>query len=115
MYGNNQCTTRSTDKVTVEVLSSVSFNTCTHCVHWMDKNDDEIDDQYYVNKQTNAPLCSAMWAYKEECNGKCQLMGKESVEREGWNKADKVLLSILSLFGESPQFCTISTIPSISI
>jgi len=77
----------------------LTFQKCTPCVLWMDKNDDEVDDQYYVNKQTNAPLCSAMWAYKSDCNGKCQLMGKESVQREGWNKADKVLLSILSLFG----------------
>ncbi len=41
-----------------------------------------------------------MRAYREDCNGQCQLTGKEAVEVEGWNKADKVLLSILSLFGE---------------
>ena len=62
---------------------SVSFGKCIPCVIWMDKNDDQIDDQYYVNKQTNAPLCSAIWAYREECNGKCQLMGKQAVKRGG--------------------------------
>lgn len=104
IYTDAQCTESSVingyDDANLAMDFSISFNKCTPCVIWMDKNDDEIDDQYYVNKQTNAPLCSAMWMYKEECNGTCQLMGKESVEREGWNRADKVLLSILSLFGE---------------
>jgi len=105
VYTDDQCTTRveteegDDDAVAVEADISVSFKKCTPCVVWMDKNDDSIDDQYYVNKQTNAPLCSAMWAYREDCNGQCQLTGKEAVEVEGWNKADKVLLSILSLFG----------------
>ena len=104
IYTDAQCTERSVaedgyDDSNIQVDFSVSFGKCTPCVIWMDKNDDEIDDQYYVNKQTNAPLCSAMWSYKEECNGKCQLTGKETAESEGWNKADKVLLSILSLFG----------------
>ena len=105
IYTDAQCTERSVvdgyDDANMVMDFSVSFNKCTPCVIWMDKNDDEIDDQYYVNKQTNAPLCSTMWDYREDCNGKCQLMGKETVAREGWNKADKVLLSILSLFGES--------------
>jgi len=79
---------------------SIGFGKCTPCVIWMDKNDDEIDDQYYVNKQTTAPLCSAMWTYKEECSGSCQMTGREAASAgDGWNKADKVLLSILSLFG----------------
>lgn len=69
-------------------------------VIWMDKNDDEVDDAYYVNKQTNAPLCSTMWMYKEECNGKCQMVGVNVLSSEGWNKADKILLTVLSLFGK---------------
>jgi len=103
IYTDDQCTEISEvngyDDSNIQVDIGLTFQKCTPCVLWMDKNDDEVDDQYYVNKQTNAPLCSAMWAYKSDCNGKCQLMGKESVQREGWNKADKVLLSILSLFG----------------
>ena len=69
----------------------------------MDKNDDEIDDGYYENKQKNAPLCNAAWDYKEVCDGKCQAKARESKVREGWNKADKVLLTVLSLFGESSR------------
>eukprot|EP00571_Detonula_confervacea_P015554 CAMPEP_0172309162 /NCGR_PEP_ID=MMETSP1058-20130122/9525_1 /TAXON_ID=83371 /ORGANISM="Detonula confervacea, Strain CCMP 353" /LENGTH=372 /DNA_ID=CAMNT_0013021727 /DNA_START=571 /DNA_END=1689 /DNA_ORIENTATION=+ len=103
IYTDAQCTVPSTingyDDANLAMDFSISFKKCTPCVIWMDKNDDEIDDQYYVNKQTNAPLCSAMWDYKEECNGNCRLMGKEAVGKEGWNRADKVLLSILSLFG----------------
>mmetsp|Transcript_40621 Transcript_40621/g.85016 ORF Transcript_40621/g.85016 Transcript_40621/m.85016 type:complete len:375 (+) Transcript_40621:269-1393(+) len=103
IYSDADCTEHSVvdgyDDTSMEVGFKLSFGKCTPCVIWMDKNDDEIDDQYYVNKQTNAPLCSAMWMYKEECNVKCQLTGKASTDTDGWNKADKVLLSILSLFG----------------
>ncbi|KAL7549129.1 hypothetical protein ACHAWF_012394 [Thalassiosira exigua] len=104
IYDDEYCTQESEDvngedDSNVELDFEVKFQKCTPCVIWMDKNDDEIDDQYYVNKQTNAPLCSAMWEYREECNGKCQMMGREAREREGWNHADKVLLSILSFFG----------------
>ena len=104
IYTDAQCTELSSldgyNDANLSMDFEVKFGKCVPCVIWMDKNDDAIDDQYYVNKQTNAPLCSAMWDYKEECNGKCQMMGKESTVGEGWNRADKVLLSILSLFGE---------------
>jgi hypothetical protein len=78
----------------------LNYKKCTPCVIWMDKNDDEIDDGYYENKQKNAPLCNAAWSYKQTCDGKCQAMAREQKVREGWNKADKVLLTVLSLFGE---------------
>lgn len=104
IYSDAQCTTPSSvngyDDSNIPSDLSLGFQKCTPCVIWMDKNDDEIDDGYYEYKQTNAPLCSASWEYKETCDGKCQLMAKEVKTREGWNKADKVLLSILSLFGE---------------
>jgi len=102
IYEDAQCLTASVvdgyDDSNIQIDITLPFQKCTPCVIWMDKNDDEIDDQYYVNKQTNAPLCSNAWAYKEECNGKCQAKTNYSV-REGWNKADKVLLTILSFFG----------------
>ena len=41
-----------------------------------------------------------MWMARSACTGKCLVMGREGRGREGWNRADKVLLSILSLFGE---------------
>ena len=105
IYSDAQCTTPSVvngyDDANVQIDFSITFNKCMPCVIWADKNDDQIDDQYFENKQMNAPLCSAMWEYKQTCNDKCQLLAKESNgAREGWNKADKVLLSILSLFGE---------------
>ena len=110
IYTDAQCTKSSVingyDDANIQMDISIKFNKCTPCVIWMDKNDDEIDDAYYVNKQTNAPLCSSMWTYREECNTKCQMMGKTVIVREGWNTADKVLLSFLSLFGKfkSVQF-----------
>ena len=106
IYSDAQCTTASVvdgyDDANVQIDFTLTFNKCLPCILWMDKNDDEIDDQYYVNKQMSAPLCSAMWEYKQTCNDSCQLMAKENGgAREGWNQADKVLLSILSLFGKS--------------
>lgn len=104
IYEDNTCTTPSTtvdgyDDSNLQVDITLPFQKCTPCVIWMDKNDDEVDDRYYVNKQTNAPLCSTVWAEKEDCNGSCNRKTGYSI-REGWNKADKVLLTILSLFGE---------------
>ena len=111
IYSDEGCTQRSVvdgyDDANVELDLTVSFEKCTPCVVWMDKNDDEIDDMYFENKQTNAPLCSGMWDYREVCNGKCQVIGKSTAEREGWNAADKVLLSFLSLFGEYHIFLCI--------
>lgn len=104
IYTDAQCTEPSVingyDDANIQMDISIPFEKCTPCVIWMDKNDDEVDDAYYVNKQTNAPLCSTMWMYKEECNGKCQMIGKNTLSSEGWNKADKILLTVLSLFGE---------------
>lgn len=104
IYEDDQCTTSISSSSTnndanIEIDITLPFQKCTPCVIWMDKNDDEVDDQYYVNKQLNAPLCSTAWEYKEDCNGRCQKKTQYTV-REGWNKADQVLLTILSLFGE---------------
>jgi hypothetical protein len=66
---------------------------------WVDKNDDEIDDMFYENRQTNAPLCSTAWNYKQTCNRKCQRTGLEPKEKDGWSTPDKILLAILAIFG----------------
>ena len=104
IYSDAQCTVHSHvdgyDDSNLAVDFSVSFGKCVPCVVWFDKNADDIDDQYYVNKQMNAPLCSAMWEYKQTCDKSCQKMGNLASSMDGWNKADKVLLTILSFFGE---------------
>ena len=70
IYSDAQCTVHSHvdgyDDSKIAVDFSVSFGKCVPCVVWFDKNADDIDDQYYVNKQMNAPLCSAMWEYKAD-------------------------------------------------
>jgi hypothetical protein len=76
----------------------MSFKKCQSCVNWVNFADDLIDDQFYENRQMNAPLCSTAWASKEECGRQCQHIGLQK-EKEGWNSADKLLLSILSIFG----------------
>jgi len=74
------------------------FKQCQACVVWLDKNDD-VDDMYFENKKKNAPLCSQVWIEKEMCDRKCQRMGLEPKENQGWNNSDKVLLVVLSIFG----------------
>jgi len=75
------------------------FKQCQACVVWGDKNDDDVDDRYFENKKKNAPLCSQVWMKKEICDKKCQRMGLEPKENQGWNNSDKVLLVVLSIFG----------------
>jgi hypothetical protein len=79
--------------------SQLPFKHCQACVMWVDKNDDEIDDMFYENRQTNAPLCSTAWNYKQECDRKCQHTGLEPREKDGWSTPDKILLAILAVFG----------------
>jgi len=61
--------------------------------------DGDVDDQYYEQHQTAAPLCSTAWAVKETCGRKCKHTGVDSGDGHGWNTSDKILLSILSVFG----------------
>lgn len=61
-------------------------------------NDDAVDDGFYENRMTNAPLCQTAWTYKQECDRKCQRTGLEK-SREGWTSSDQVLLAILTAFG----------------
>ena len=81
------------------VPQQLPFKHCQSCVMWVDKNDDEIDDMFYENRKTNAPLCSTAWNFKATCDRKCLRTGLESKSREGWNTPDKVLLAILGIFG----------------
>ena len=71
------------------------------CVHWFDRNDDqpEVDDGFYEERKTNSPLCSVPWSSKEVCDSKCQHIGMEKKQREGFNTSDHVLLGILVTFG----------------
>lgn len=104
IYSDNTCETRSLvdgyDDANIDVSDlQLPFKQCQACVVWVDKNDDEIDDQFYENRQTYAPLCSTVWARKQECDKKCQKMGREATVKEGWNTSDKVLLTVLGVFG----------------
>jgi len=88
---------------TISILSlspqtKLPFKKCKACINWYDMNE-EVDDQYYDQHMTNAPWCSTAWSVKETCGRKCQHTGLESVNGEGWNTSDKILLAILSIFG----------------
>jgi len=73
------------------------FQKCSACVNWFDQND-EVDDGFYENRMTHAPLCSTVWNFKEECGRKCQKVGSAKSEN-GWQASDLVLLAILTTFG----------------
>lgn len=78
-----------------------SFKKCYMCVNWFDRTDDqpEVDDGFYENRMTNAPICSIPWNNKEACGSKCQHIGSEKQQREGFNAPDKILLAVLIAFG----------------
>lgn len=104
IYTENTCTERfledGYDDSAIDVSDlQIPFKRCQNCVNWVDMSDDKIDDMFYENRQTQAPLCSTAWRYKETCNRKCQRTGLEPREKEGWNTSDKILLAILTLFG----------------
>jgi len=104
IYSDNTCTTRSVvdgyDDSNIDISEiQLPFKHCQSCVMWVDKNDDEIDDMFYENRKTNAPLCSTAWSYKQTCGRKCLKTGLEKEVKDGWNTPDKVLLAILAVFG----------------
>jgi hypothetical protein len=111
IYKDNTCETpwedaAGNDDASFDISDiQIPFKQCQACVIWIDKDDDAgVDDQYFENKKTKAPLCSGIWSDKEECNRKCQKMGFERKANVGWNTSDKVLLSILSIFGAGMLF-----------
>mmetsp|Transcript_28947 Transcript_28947/g.42664 ORF Transcript_28947/g.42664 Transcript_28947/m.42664 type:complete len:419 (+) Transcript_28947:138-1394(+) len=104
IFSDNTCETRDVqdgfDDANIDVSDlQVPFKKCQACVSWIDVADDQVDDQYYENRQKNAPLCNGVWHTRQECDKKCQKMGMETTTREGWNTSDKILLTILSVFG----------------
>mmetsp|Transcript_29700 Transcript_29700/g.49019 ORF Transcript_29700/g.49019 Transcript_29700/m.49019 type:complete len:418 (+) Transcript_29700:193-1446(+) len=104
IYTDNECTIRNeengSDDASIDVSDiQLPFKKCQACVNWVDVSDDQVDDQFYENHRTQAPLCSTAWQYKESCDRKCQKTGLERKTKEGWNTSDKILLAILALFG----------------
>jgi len=113
IYTDATCETRDVengmDDANIDVSDvQVPFKSCQACVTWLDKNDDEVDDQYYENKQKYAPLCSTAWAKKATCGKVCQRLGKNSDEIKHWNGSDSVLLSLLGAFAAAMMFGVIN-------
>jgi len=102
LFTDNTCETPDKDATGDDDLSfdvsalQLPFKECKSCVNFVDKNEDDVDDQYFENKMTSAPLCSTIWANKSVCNGKCKRLGFDSAD--GWNKSDHVLLVVLGAF-----------------
>lgn len=107
LYSDYGCSIPHTDLTSDEVdidisgLPSIPFKGCQAC-------DSAItDDDQYNNYQqqtddddANAPMCSTLWAYRAQCDQDCQKVGHIGFEfYNGWNTADKVLLTVLGLFG----------------
>lgn len=101
IYEDNKCTKRSLtngyDDSNLDVSAiQINFRKCKNCVQWFDM-DADVDDKYFESKKTSAPLCSASWAYKQNCDRKCRRSGLEMTET-GWTPSDQVLLAILIVF-----------------
>jgi len=109
LYSDYGCTIPHTDLTTDEVgidisdLPSIPFKKCQAC-------DSAItDDDQYNNYQqqeenddddANAPMCSTLWESRAQCDQECQRVGHIGFEiYTGWTTADKVLLTVLGLFG----------------
>jgi hypothetical protein len=106
VYKDNTCTqhdrnANGVDDTTIAVSSKLQppFGQCTSCVHFVDKNEDDVDDRYFENRMKNAPLCESLWEYKKHCGGTCKRMANK-VARKGWNSSDKLLLTVLGIFSK---------------
>lgn len=101
LYSDNTCETPNrssygSDDVSIDVSSfNLPFKQCQQCVNFVDKNEDDVDDQYFTNKMTNAPFCSTAWTYKQKCDARCRGSAGSS-----WNQADLILLAFFSCFGK---------------
>lgn len=112
IYSDATCDTRDyengMDDANIDVSDlQIPFHSCQACVTWLDKNDDEVDDQYYENKQINAPLCSQVWARKQECGRACKKLAKEYEDSPHWSKSDLILLGVLGAFAALMMFGSI--------
>lgn len=109
IYEDNACTMidqvlgREDVEIDISDLPTIPFKDCQACDGAVSD-----DDQYNNNNQqdddddadADAPLCSVLWTYREECDKTCQRVGHIGFEvYNGWTPADKVLLAVLSLFG----------------
>jgi len=103
LYSDNTCETpdknaNGDDDLAFDVDGlQVPFKECKSCVNFVNTNEDDVDDQYFENKMTNAPLCATIWAKKSVCDRKCKRLGNDD-QAEGWNASDKILLSVLGVF-----------------
>lgn len=103
LYADNTCETpdkdaNGNDDLNFDASSlQIPFKECKSCVNFVDKNEDDVDDNYFENKMKNAPLCSTIWASKQTCDGRCKRLGYDASEN-GWNASDRVLLGVLSVF-----------------
>ncbi len=107
LYKDNTCTqhdrSNGFDDTTLDVSDlQPPFNQCTSCVHFVDKNEDDVDDGYFENRMKNAPLCESLWQYKEKCGFSCKRKG--NAFKTGWNASDKLLLSVLFIFSKFQNF-----------
>merc|ERR1712037_796200 len=109
-YSDQYCTQSLSSEVRVNVDIStlrVSFDTCNNCVIWPNNMDDDdsaekkYDDGFYYDHDYDSPLCSAVWYYKSECNGRCKKLAQQSNRREykHFSFIGKFFLFILSSLG----------------
>lgn len=103
VYKDNTCETpdknsHGMDDTNIDVSNlQPPFKQCHQCVYFVDKNEDDVDDQYFDNRMKNAPMCSGAWTYRQKCDAKCKRLGNPE---NNWNKSDQILLVLFSGFGK---------------
>jgi len=66
-----------------------------------DNVEQKYDDGFFYDHDYDSPLCSAVWYYRSECNGRCKKLAQQSYKREykHFSAVGKFFLFILSALG----------------
>lgn len=107
LYSDYGCSIPHTDWTTEDLnidisdLPSISFKGCQACDSAI-TDDDQYNNYQQQNNDddANAPMCATLWESRVQCDEECQKVGHIGFEiYSGWNTADKVLMTVLALFG----------------
>lgn len=55
-----------------------------------------MDDQFFEQRQQEAPLCQTAWTYKQTCDRNCQHIG---AVKDSWTVSEQIILALMASFG----------------
>lgn len=80
----------------------LNYQICQSCSNWDIPQNDEYDDQLSEESEYFSPLCSAVWNYREVCDGSCQRQMKlttGAIKERSYSATNKFMLFFLSSVG----------------